>query len=98
VPWGRGRTSEGQEPVHLLVVADDDVVLDVGLGGRDAELHQADLGVLHAGWAPRSLAGLVVEHCARDHGGVVHRAAQLAHHLYVLQVQAAVLNIYLISQ
>lgn len=37
------------QPVHLGVVTDDDIVLQVSLGRRNAELDEANLGVFDSG-------------------------------------------------
>ena len=67
-----------ENPVHLLVVVDDDSGLEVGLGGRDAELNESDLGVLDPSWSSAGGAWLLVqEHAIVEHDGVVDRSSAL---------------------
>mmetsp|Transcript_10330 Transcript_10330/g.25325 ORF Transcript_10330/g.25325 Transcript_10330/m.25325 type:complete len:346 (-) Transcript_10330:113-1150(-) len=75
-----------EDAIHLLVVADDDVVLHVGLGRADAELNERDLGVRHLGGPPRRLAAAAVQHDPLDHLRVVDRAAALLHDFDIFEI------------
>mmetsp|Transcript_41360 Transcript_41360/g.113799 ORF Transcript_41360/g.113799 Transcript_41360/m.113799 type:complete len:399 (+) Transcript_41360:594-1790(+) len=75
-----------EDPVHLRVVRDDDVLLDVRLGRREAKLDQPNLGVLHLGGSAGGVRDLLGEDQARHQLGVVDRAAQLLHDRDVAQV------------
>jgi hypothetical protein len=66
-----------QDAIHGGVVAHDDRVFDVGFGGGQAELDEADARALDAGRAPRRLGGGLVEDEAVDEAGVVDGAAEL---------------------
>mmetsp|Transcript_4094 Transcript_4094/g.11962 ORF Transcript_4094/g.11962 Transcript_4094/m.11962 type:complete len:408 (+) Transcript_4094:510-1733(+) len=75
-----------QEPVHGGVVPHLDVALHVRLWSREAELNEANLGVLH----PRRPAGnsghLLCEHEAVHELGVVCGAPQLLHQPDIAQI------------
>ena len=78
-----------QDAVHLGVVADDHIVLQVCLGRRDAELHQADLCVLYPGRAAGCFGGPVVKDHASHELRIVHGASELGDHLDIPKIQPA---------
>mmetsp|Transcript_27947 Transcript_27947/g.70123 ORF Transcript_27947/g.70123 Transcript_27947/m.70123 type:complete len:232 (+) Transcript_27947:424-1119(+) len=80
-----------QDAVDLLVVRHNNAAVHVGFGGGQAELDEGNLGVLHArGRTVRGVVGALGEHQAAHQARVLHRAAQLLHHLDVVQVYVLV--------
>ena len=77
-----------QYSVHLGVVTDDDIVLQVCFGRRNLKLHQSNLGILNAGRTASRLCSLVIKDHAVHHFRVIHCASQLGDNLDVFQVQA----------
>mmetsp|Transcript_27810 Transcript_27810/g.65685 ORF Transcript_27810/g.65685 Transcript_27810/m.65685 type:complete len:452 (+) Transcript_27810:162-1517(+) len=75
-----------EDAVHLAVVGDDDVLLDVRLGRGEAELDEADLGVGHLAGPARRVPRALREDEAVDERGLVDGAAELLHHGNVVQV------------
>ena len=75
-----------EDAIHLAVVGDDDVLLDVRLGRREAELDEADLGVGHLAGPARRVARALGEDEAVDQRGLVDGAAELLDHGDVVQV------------
>ena len=75
-----------QDAVHGRVVRYHHVVLHVRLGRREAELNEADLGVLDARGSPCGLLGTFVEDQTVHQLRVVDRAAHLLYDANVVQV------------
>mmetsp|Transcript_2046 Transcript_2046/g.5159 ORF Transcript_2046/g.5159 Transcript_2046/m.5159 type:complete len:399 (+) Transcript_2046:254-1450(+) len=75
-----------QETVHGRVVAHLNVALHVRLRRGEAELDQADLGVLHAARASRGLRDPLREHKAVHELAVVRGATDLLHDLDIIEV------------
>ena len=75
-----------EEAVHGRVVADDDVVLHVGLGGAEAELDQGDLGILDLAGPAGGLLAALVKYNSVHELGVVDGTSDLLHHPDVPEV------------
>mmetsp|Transcript_460 Transcript_460/g.818 ORF Transcript_460/g.818 Transcript_460/m.818 type:complete len:364 (+) Transcript_460:355-1446(+) len=75
-----------QETIHRCVVREDDIVLEVRLGRRHAELDERDLGALHLGGPARRLGRLLVEYEPLHELGRVHGVAQLLNNPHIPQV------------
>mmetsp|Transcript_26097 Transcript_26097/g.76121 ORF Transcript_26097/g.76121 Transcript_26097/m.76121 type:complete len:252 (+) Transcript_26097:458-1213(+) len=75
-----------KDTVHGCVVTDDDIVLHVRLGCRQAELDEADLGVLYTGGAAGGLLRSLVEDEPVHELCVVDRASDLLDNANVVQV------------
>ena len=75
-----------EDAVHGGVVGNDDVVVHVGLGRREAELDQGNLGLADLGGPPGALGAALGEDEAVDQLGIVDGAAHLLDHADVAQV------------
>mmetsp|Transcript_30154 Transcript_30154/g.88179 ORF Transcript_30154/g.88179 Transcript_30154/m.88179 type:complete len:417 (+) Transcript_30154:3697-4947(+) len=75
-----------EDAVHGGVVGNDDVVVHVGLGGREAELEEGDLGVGNLRRPAGGLGAALGEDEAVDQLGVVDGPAHLLDHPDVAQV------------
>mmetsp|Transcript_250 Transcript_250/g.434 ORF Transcript_250/g.434 Transcript_250/m.434 type:complete len:327 (-) Transcript_250:170-1150(-) len=72
--------------IHGGVVADDDVVVHVRFGSREAELNQCNLGILNLTGPPRRLGGSLIKDKARHQLGIIHSPTQLFHHPDISQI------------
>ena len=80
-----------KDPIDLVVIPDLHRVLDISLGGRQAELDDRDLGLLHLPWAAGLLGGLLVrEDNAVDELGVVDGASLLLDDVDIAEIDVVV--------
>lgn len=75
-----------KDAVHGGVVGNDDVVVHVGLGGREAELNQGNLGLGDLGGSPGALGAALGKDQTVDQFGIVDGSAHLLDHANVAQV------------
>lgn len=75
-----------QNAIHGGIIGDDNVVVHVGLGRREAELDHGNFGIGDLGGSPGGLGGALLEDEAVHELGVVNGPADLFDHADVPQV------------
>eukprot|EP01018_Ginkgo_biloba_P010928 Gb_12957 [translate_table: standard] len=75
-----------QNPIHLSIIGHNNILLDIGFGGRNLELNHSNLGILDSGRTTRGMADFLIKNQTPNHLGIVNSPAQFLNDLNIPQI------------